>query len=653
MKYILLIITIYLFLPTQAIKAHVDIEHFEEYVKIFNQKIYTDKGRSKQMLNHLDEVTKHDTTSVFRLRYYVLKWEFEMNYGEIESSRNSLKFLLGNLSKYSDDIKGFYYNKIAQRYSSYRMYDLTEHYFRKTLSLNNIKKNSYYYITALNGISDIYRVKNEMDSAKYYVFESIQLLSSMDNPQLYGNSIRFLSNVYFSKGVPDSAFFFLQKYHKEEYLANSYYSSSYYVSMGYYYFLIGNLDSSIHYGRKDLYARQSIDNLILRSSGMNNLGEAFMENGQLDSAKYYLELARDSLQLTKNVHLIKLNIKHLEKLYGLTHDSEGLEKLNLLSYDNDSINKLQIHKVNLLTKLYETNIKLEESNKKNEDYELFITILIVLTILITLFIIFALYYALRLKEVSKKQNTLISDKIETLKKLEIEINNKNKLLSILSHDMINPINSSMQLLTILKQDYNNMSDEERLEIILELSRASINTYDLLKDILNWLKVSNDKIYNYNPMPTKIFNLVQNIYEHLHLQLENKDQKLINDLNRDVVLNVDSNLMSTIIRNIITNASKYSNNGKNIKIYSKNTDSTFIIFIEDQGFGMNKEILKQLRTNNTDLSSGNYGDNNNSFGYGLLICKDFIKVHKGKIEYESEENVGTIVKLIFSKDIIVS
>jgi len=219
--------------------------------------------------------------------------------------------------------------------------------------------------------------------------------------------------------------------------------------------------------------------------------------------------------------------------------------------------------------------------------------------------------------------------------------------------MINPINSSMQLLTILKQDYNNMSDEERLEIILELSRASINTYDLLKDILNWLKVSNDKIYNYNPMPTKIFNLVQNIYEHLHLQLENKDQKLINDLNRDVVLNVDSNLMSTIIRNIITNASKYSNNGKNIKIYSKNTDSTFIIFIEDQGFGMNKEILKQLRSNNTDLSSGNYGDNNNSFGYGLLICKDFIKVHKGKIEYESEENVGTIVKLIFSKDIIVS
>ena len=158
-----------------------------------------------------------------------------------------------------------------------------------------------------------------------------------------------------------------------------------------------------------------------------------------------------------------------------------------------------------------------------------------------------------------------------------------------------------------------------------------------------MKVSNDKIYN----------LTQNIYEHLYLQLENKSQKLENDLNRDIILNIDTNLMSTIIRNVITNASKYSADGKTIKIYSKETDSTIIIFIEDSGYGMNKEVLQQVRSQTYENYSNNLRENDNSFGYGLLICNDFMKVHKAKIEFESEENVGTIVKLIFSKNIIIS
>lgn len=443
MKYLLLLIIFYFLIPTKPLNAHVDIEHFEEYVTIFNNNLYINTERSQQTLNHLNVVTKQDTTSIFRLRYYVLKWEYEINYGEVESSKSSLRYLLDNLKKFNDETKAFYYNRIAQRYSIYRMFDLTEQYYRNTMSLNNVKKNSEYYITALNGISDIYREKNEMDSAKYYVLEAIQLLSNMHKPKLYGNALHFLSNIYFSKGVPDSALFFLKRYHKENYLNNVDYSSSYYISMAYYYFMIGKFDSTIYYNRKALAERITMPNKLLSYSGYNNLGESFLANGQLDSAKVYLELARDSLLLTKNTHLIKLNIKHLEKLYKLTNDTTNLVNLSKITYENDSINKLQINKINLLTKLYATSQKLEESTQKNEDYELFITILIILTILITLFIIFTLYYALKLKEVSKKQDTLILDKIETLKKLEIEINNKNKLLSILSHDMINPINSSM------------------------------------------------------------------------------------------------------------------------------------------------------------------------------------------------------------------
>ncbi len=342
----------------------------------------------------------------------------------------------------------------------------------------------------------------------------------------------------------------------------------------------------------------------------------------------------------------------LEELYTKTNNKEKLELITSYKYVIDSVNRIQINKINLITKLYETSAKLEESTQKNQEYENFIYTLVILISIITILIVFTIYYSIKLKKLLKIQDAFITDKLKTLKELEIEINNKNRLISILSHDLINPINSSKQLLEILKEDFNKMEKEEVYEIVTELSRASKNTFFLLKDILNWMKISNNKVYSFNLTNNKIFNLVQNIYEYLHLQLENKEQKFINNLDKDIVLNIDANLMSTIIRNLLTNSSKYSDRQKEIKIYNKTVENKFIIFIEDQGFGMKKELLLMLNNYSTDPLTHKYNDSENSFGYGLLICRDFMKLHNGKMEFDSELNVGTIVKLIFDNDIVI-
>ncbi len=223
----------------------------------------------------------------------------------------------------------------------------------------------------------------------------------------------------------------------------------------------------------------------------------------------------------------------LEELYTKTNNKEKLELITSYKYVIDSVNRIQINKINLITKLYETSAKLEESTQKNQEYENFIYTLVILISIITILIVFTIYYSIKLKKLLKIQDALITDKLKTLKELEIEINNKNRLISILSHDLINPINSSKQLLEILKEDFNKMEKEEVYEIVTELSRASKNTFFLLKDILNWMKISNDKVYSFNLTNNKIFNLVQNIYEYLHLQLENKEQKFINNLDKDL------------------------------------------------------------------------------------------------------------------------
>lgn len=652
MKYILQIVFLLIFFYSISVNAHTDIEHFKEYVDEFKRNLYSEEQKIKDILEKINQVSLNDTNSIFRLKYELLKFEYEFTYGEIQSSKSSLSLLLNNLKYYDDNIKALYYNDIASIYSSYKMYDLNEQYLRKILNLPKLKRNDKEYIKALSGLSNIYREKNEMDSAKFYILESLYLLSELNTPSLYGSSLQFLANIYFSKYDPDSAYYFVQKYDNKKYKNRSEYLLYYYNSLSYYHYLKNNLDSAIYYSRLSLHNRYKAKDPIMRFSGLTNLGNMFMLNQQYDSAQYYLELGRDSLRSTKRTYLIKLNASLLEELYTKTNNKENLELITSYKYVIDSVNRIQINKINLITKLYETSAKLEESTQKNQEYENFIYTLVILISIITILILFTIYYSIKLKKLLKIQDALITDKLKTLKELEIEINNKNRLISILSHDLINPINSSKQLLEILKEDFNKMEKEEVYEIVTELSRASKNTFFLLKDILNWMKISNNKVYSFNLTNNKIFNLVQNIYEYLHLQLENKEQKFINNLDKDIVLNIDANLMSTIIRNLLTNSSKYSDRQKEIKIYNKTVENKFIIFIEDQGFGMKKELLLMLNNYSTDPLTHKYNDSENSFGYGLLICRDFMKLHNGKMEFDSELNVGTIVKLIFDNDIVI-
>lgn len=655
MKYILLFI-IFFTLQIQVKASITDSASYKtEFNKLnsdFSYFLYSNQEKTNEVLKKIDKFTLIDTNSSFRLNYYLFKWQYEFNYGEIDVAKESLSNFLNKIEKYDDRTKSIFFIRIASVYVDFKMYDLADEYFRYVTNLKNLPKKSREYIISLNGLSDIYRIRNEMDSAKALMFESLELTKALNDPQIYANSFQFYFNVFFSQYQLDSIEVNVKKLHIENFLDDHYYQSSYYTVMAYYHYLKREVDTAIIYTRKVVEARKKVVNPVNYYSSLNNLGQMFLENGQYDSAYYYLELTKDSLSDTKNIHLIELNIKHLEKLYKINNDSIKLNSLNKYKSEIDSVNIVQIDKINLISKLYLASNKLDESKKTNENYQFYITILIILTILISAFILFFIYYNIRLKEAIKNQKLLINDKISTLKKLEIEVNNKNRLISILSHDLINPINSTAQLLEILKTDYENIDDKEKYEIILELSRASVNTYDLLKDILSWMKVSKDNLYNFNPTHVKIFNLIQSIYEHLYLQLENKDQKIINNIERDHTLNIDSNLMSTIIRNLISNSSKYSDSGKKITLYSEITDTHYIIVIEDEGIGMSNDMIKKLQNNSYNSILHLEKKEEDSFGYGVVICKDFMKVHNGRLEYESDGKTGTRAKLIFNRDVLV-
>lgn len=655
MKYILQIIIFFIFIHFSFSQSSVKEgkrESFDRFTTSFMQNLYSDKDASYNYLKEIEQISKNDTNSILRLDYLFYKWRYALNYGEIQLSKKTLNNLLFKIRTYSDNTQAKYLNDIASVYSDYQMFDLSEQYFRYVLNLKGLSIPSEEYVTALNGVSDFLRMKNDMDSAKIVSLKALEMSKKLNITSLYVNAFQKYINIYFTLLQMDSIDIKIQKYHVKEYFNNYHYESIYYNILAYYYYLKNDLDSAIYYSRLVVKSRANDNNRVNYYSALNNLGRMFMEHKQYDSAYYYLEAMKDSLARTKTYSIISRNIEFLENLYKINNDSVKLKEFENYKYYIDSVNKIQIEKINMINRLYKTSNKLEESQKKNQDYQFLNTILITLTILITAFIVFYIYYNVKLKDAVKNQQILIKDKINTLKELEIEVNNKNKLISLLSHDLINPINSSSQLLELLKNEFYSMNDTEKYEIILELSRASVNTYDLLKDILNWMKISQHNLYKFNPTEFRIFNLVQNIYEYLHLQLDNKNQILINNINRNHIISADSNLMSTILRNLISNASKYSDSHKKITLYSYLTESNYIIVIEDEGIGMKKEQIDALESTSYNSILSFERVEENSFGYGVVICKDFMHAHNGKLHYESDGKTGTRAKLIFNKSTLI-
>lgn len=296
-------------------------EKFNFIKKEFNNNIFSNSNISSEYLMMLDSLTKDQINSTYRLEFYLLSWQFDFTYGNVDLAKKSLEKLIYTSEKYNDNTKAKILTYIANVYFDYKMYDIAEQYYRYVLDLKNLKLPNVDYIQCLNGISGLFRIKGELDSAKFYITKALNYAEEIDDPKIYANSIQFYFNIFFSKYQLDSIEVNLNKMHVQEFKNNNYYQSSYYTILAYYSFLKRDLNKAIEYTRKVVEARKSIINPLNYFSSINNLGQMFMENGQYDSAYYYLKIAKDSLESSKNSHLINLNIEHLEKLYKITNDT--------------------------------------------------------------------------------------------------------------------------------------------------------------------------------------------------------------------------------------------------------------------------------------------------------------------------------------------
>jgi len=224
---------------------------------------------------------------------------------------------------------------------------------------------------------------------------------------------------------------------------------------------------------------------------------------------------------------------------------------------------------------------------------------------------------------------------------------KDKLFSILSHDLRSPFASIIELGRMLSITDYNIELEEVKEIGEKIAEAGGNTLKLLENLLAWSRVQQESHIKLNET-----NLYAHLLENIVLykeQLNSKDIQVENSINKNTYVLAEENMLNTIIRNIISNAVKFSYPDSKIYIKSSDNKDYIVLTIKDEGAGISQKDMDKLFNIYEKLSKRGTGGEKGT-GLGLILCKEFAEKIDGKFEITSEPEKGTEVKLSLKKSV---
>lgn len=216
---------------------------------------------------------------------------------------------------------------------------------------------------------------------------------------------------------------------------------------------------------------------------------------------------------------------------------------------------------------------------------------------------------------------------------------KDKLFSIISHDLRSPFNSMLGFLNILTDDHEIISEVEKKSVILDLKKTSENTFELLENLLTWSRTQTGGI-KVSQIYFDLSAIVDVQFDVLKNAAASKNINLTNHITNETNVYADRDMVKTILLNLINNAIKFTLPGGNINVNAAVKNNDVEISVEDNGVGIEESVLVNMFK--SDKSHSTLGTLKEiGTGLGLLICKEFAELNNGKIWAESEAGKGSV------------
>lgn len=233
----------------------------------------------------------------------------------------------------------------------------------------------------------------------------------------------------------------------------------------------------------------------------------------------------------------------------------------------------------------------------------------------------------------------ISNRIELEAKLKDALETKDKFFSIIAHDLKGPIGNLNSFFELLIDQESSMEKEQQDLLFIQCKNLAESTYELLDNLLLWAQLQKNELL-LQPSPVCLHELTAKSIRLFQVPASAKSITIQNDICPDLILNIDKNMINTVVRNLLNNAIKFTPNQGQIRLSCQVEDATIRVQVSDTGIGMStakcENLFNEITTKNSTL--GTAGEKGT--GLGLLICKDFVEKHGGKIWVESEVGKGS-------------
>lgn len=385
-----------------------------------------------------------------------------------------------------------------------------------------------------------------------------------------------------------------------------------------------------------------------------------------DSLALKMALRADSLATSFKAFapLQKEVSQQLAKLYLAAGDS-ALALRHLLKVENisDSLRMSNLREMILERENREARTQLRELHNQNLEHEVTISrskllllaaaaAIVVISLLLLVLWRSSLrtkHYSNHLltknKEINSQKKQLQEQQEELLAKnqqLEELDKNKNKVFSVLSHDLRQPINQIRSVLDLIESE--DLTAEERKQVVLSMRQSLDNSSNALENLLLWSKNQLTGIST-RVVDVHLLPQVWQMESHLKPNLETKNLKLHIDVPDFFKVQADMNQLDICLKNLVNNAIKFSNNGGTITIKAYAKGDKKYIEVKDEGVGMTPDQLAKLRKLNGNFSTlGTM--NEKGTGLGIMITREFMQNQHGELEVDSVQGKGSTFSMVF-------
>lgn len=432
------------------------------------------------------------------------------------------------------------------------------------------------------------------------------------------------------------------------------------------YYNLGLLASA----KKDIAtARLNFNNSISFDSALNDyygmslnqlqLAQLLLAEHKLNDAIVLAKKAYDNARKTNAYSLMTSSMVFIKDIYKSEYDLENtinwqdslintlkLKADNEVDYANNFIALVKDKEIQKLN----TKKEIEKANKRVSSQVIIIiggTFLLLILAMMVIFAFISYRKQMLLSRRLYKQNAIIEENAASLDNLNKEINSKNllleednrtkdKLLSIISHDLRNPITNTQTILSLINKGA--LSPEESKVLLEQLETQYINTTGLLDNLLGWLK-SQITGKELEKSDMNIYDLMNGMHLEQKIPLMHKRIKFINITHNDTVVKAEKDMIKIIFRNLISNAIKFTPLDGRIEITNREDEHYHYVMIRDSGIGMSEEVLSKVNAQKYFTRTGTLQEKGS--GFGLILCRDLLQKQGGNLLIDSAKGEGSV------------